>query len=177
MDLYGRAPRSVLGAVLGVALVTAAATLAIAVAGTGIARAAGTCTDSWKTAVNGKWSEAAKWSTGAVPTSTDEVCITVAGTYTVTAEGSLEVKSLTVEPASGSATLSLLGLGCTTSTYFDASANITTGTLGTIQLTNAKGACIQGEDVNLTWGGTFANAGKITVAAGTAGGTRDSTAP
>ncbi len=173
MDLYGRAPRSVLGAVLGVALVTAAATLAIAVAGTGIARAAGTCTDSWKTAVNGKWSEAAKWSTGAVPTSTDEVCITVAGTYTVTAEGSLEVKSLTVEPASGSATLSLLGLGCTTSTYFDASANITTGTLGTIQLTNAKGACIQGEDVDLTWGGTFANAGKITVAAGTAGGTRE----
>jgi len=169
----GRAPSSALRIVLTVVVIAAMATLAIAVAGTGAARAAGTCTDSWKTAVNGKWSEAAKWSTGAVPTSADEVCITVAGTYTVTAEGSLDVKSLTVEPASGSATLSLLGLGCTTSTYFNASANITTGTLGTIQLTNAKGSCSEGEDVNLNWGGTFANAGKITVAAGTAGGTRE----
>ena len=176
MDLYWRAPRSVLGAVLGVALVTVAATLAIAVAGPGIARASGTCTDSWKSAVNGDWSEAAKWSTGAVPTSSDEVCITVAGTYTVTAESSsssLYVKSLTVEPASGGATLSLRGLGCTTTTYFNASANITTGTLGTIQLTNAKGSCSEGEDADLSWGGTFANAGKITVAAGTAGGTRE----
>ena len=174
MDPHCFAPSlSTLRAVLAAALVAAIATLAIGVAGPGTARAAGTCTDSWKTAVNGKWSEAAKWSTGAVPTSSDEVCITVAGTYTVTAEGSLDVKSLTVEPASGSATLSLLGLGCTTSTYFDASANIATGTLGTIQLTNAKGSCSEGEDVDLTWGGTFANAGKITVAAGTAGGTRE----
>jgi hypothetical protein len=174
MSLHGgRAPSSAPGTVFTVALIAAIAAMAIAVAGTGTARAAGTCTDSWKTAVNGKWSEAAKWSTGAVPTSSDEVCITVAGTYTVTAEGSLDVQSLKVEPASGSATLSLLGLGCTTSTYFNASANITTGTLGTIQLTNAKGSCSAGEDVNLNWGGTFANAGKITVAAGTAGGTRE----
>ena len=176
MDLYWRAPRSVFGAVLGVALVTAAATLAILVSGTGTARAAGTCTDSWKSAVNGEWSEAAKWSTGKVPSSTAEVCITVAGTYTVTAESSsssLEVKSLTVGPESGSATLSLRGLGCTASTYFRATANITTSTLGTIQLTNANGSCSEGEDVDLNWGGTFANAGKITVAAGTAGGTRE----
>ena len=174
MDPHCFAPSlSTLRAVLAAALIAAIATLAIGVAGPGTARAAGTCTDSWKTAVNGKWSEAAKWSTGAVPTSSDEVCVTVAGTYTVTAEGSLDVQSLTVEPASGSATLSLLGLGCTTSTNFNASANITTGTLGTIQLTNAKGSCSEGEDVNLNWGGTFANAGKITVAAGTAGGTRE----
>ena len=69
--------------------------------------------------------------------------------------------------------MSLLGPGCTTSTYFNASANITTGTLGTIQLTNANGTCSEGEDVNLNWDGTFANAGKIAVAAGTAGGTRE----
>ncbi len=176
MDLYWRAPRSVFGAVLGVALVTAAMTLAILVSGTGTARAAGTCADSWKSAVNGDWSEAAKWSTGKVPSTTAEVCITVAGTYTVTAESSsssLEVKSLTVGPESGSATLSLRGLGCTASTSFRATANITTTALGTIQLTNANGSCSEGEDVDLIWGGTFANAGKITVAAGTAGGTRE----
>ena len=150
--------------------------LVVSGTGTGTARAAGTCTDSWKTAVNGDWKEPAKWSTGKVPSSTAEVCITVAGTYTVTADSSsssLDVKSLTVEPTSGSATLSLRGLGCTASTNFNATANITTGTLGTIQLTNANGSCSEGEDVNLNWGGTFANAGKITVAAGTAGGTRE----
>jgi hypothetical protein len=170
----GRAPSSAPGTVFTVALIAAITTLAIAVAGT--ARAAGTCTNSWKAAVNGDWSEAAKWSTGSVPSSSAEVCITVAGTYTVTAESSsssLDVKSLTVGPESGSATLSLRGLGCTANTNFSATANITTGTLGTIQLTNANGSCSEGEDVNLNWGGTFANAGKITVAAGTAGGTRE----
>jgi hypothetical protein len=177
MSLHGgRAPSSAPGTVFTVVLIAAIMTLAIAVAGTGTARAAGTCTNSWKAAVNGDWSEAAKWSTGSVPSSSAEVCITVAGTYTVTAESSsssLDVKSLTVGPESGSATLSLRGLGCTANTNFSATANITTGTLGTIQLTNANGSCSEGEDVNLNWGGTFANAGKITVAAGAAGGTRE----
>jgi hypothetical protein len=161
------------GTVLAIALVTLAAMLAIAVSDTGIARAAGTCTDSWKAAVSGNWSEPAKWSTGSVPSSSDEACITVAGTYTVTAEGSQEVKSLTLGGESGGATLSLRGLGCTTSTYFDASSNITTNAFGTVLLTNANGSCSEAEDVDLSWGGTFANAGKITVAAGTAGGTRE----
>jgi hypothetical protein len=176
MGLHGCAPSSALRTVLTAALITAIATLTIAVSGTGTARAAGPCTDSWKAPVNGDWSEPAKWSTGSVPSTSAEVCITVAGTYTVTAESSsssLEVKSLTVGPESGSATLSLRGLGCTTSTNFRATANITTTALGTIQLTNAAGSCSEGEDVDLNWGGTFANAGKITVAAGTAGGTRE----
>ncbi len=176
MSLHGRASSSALRTVLAVVLTAAITTLAIVVSSTGTARAAGTCTDSWKAPVNGDWSESAKWSTGSVPSTSAEVCITVAGTYTVTAESSsssLSVKSLTVGPESGSATLSLRGLGCTANTAFDASANITTGTLGTIQLTNAKGSCSEGQDVNLSWGGTFANAGKITVAAGTSGGTRE----
>ncbi len=176
MDLHWHAPRSVLGIVLAAALITAAATLVIAVSATGTAQAAETCTDSWKAPVNGDWKEPAKWSTGSVPSASDEVCITVAGTYTVTAESSsssLFVQSLTVGPASGAATLSLRGLGCTASTNFNAAANITTHPLGTIQLTNANGSCSEAEDVNLNWGGTFANAGKITVAAGVAGGTRE----
>ena len=179
MGLHGCAPSlSALRTILAVALITAAATLALVVSGTGTgtARAAGTCTDSWKTAVNGDWKEPGKWSTGSVPSSSAEVCITVAGTYTVTADSSsssLSVKSLTVGPESGSATLSLRGLGCTASTNFNATANITTTPFGTIQLTNANGSCSEAEDVNLNWGGTFANAGKITVAAGTAGGTRE----
>src|ERR1700689_2720581 len=44
----------------------------------------GSCSDSWKTAVSGLWSTATDWSTGVVPTSTDNVCIKVAGNYKVT---------------------------------------------------------------------------------------------
>ncbi len=176
MSLFGGASSSALRTVLAAALITAIATLAMAVSGTSTALAAGTCTDSWKAPVNGDWSEPSKWSTGSVPSASAEVCITVAGTYTVTAESSsstLDVKSLTVGGESGSATLSLRGLGCTANTNLDASGNITTAPLGTIQLTNAKGTCSAAQDVNLNWGGTFANAGKITVAAGTSGGTRE----
>ena len=44
---------------------------------------AASCTDSWKAAVSGLWSAGASWSNG-IPQGTDDVCITVPGTYTVT---------------------------------------------------------------------------------------------
>ena len=46
-------------------------------------RAAG-CTDTWKAAVSGLWGVPANWSTGQIPGNTDDVCITLPGTYTVT---------------------------------------------------------------------------------------------
>jgi hypothetical protein len=39
---------------------------------------------SWKNPVDGNWDVAANWSTGAVPTSTDDVTIAAPGSYTVT---------------------------------------------------------------------------------------------
>jgi len=42
------------------------------------------CTDSWAAKGSGSWFTPGNWSTGKVPTSTDEACITEAGTYTVT---------------------------------------------------------------------------------------------
>ena len=73
-----------LGVVLGVGLlgapVGALPTKAIGDSG-------GSCSDSWKDPVSGLWSTAADWSTGVVPTSTDNVCIKVAGTYKVTIDG------------------------------------------------------------------------------------------
>ena len=39
---------------------------------------------SWKSPVSGNWTVAADWSTGAVPTSTDDVTIAAPGSYTVT---------------------------------------------------------------------------------------------
>jgi len=81
------------------------------------------CTDSWKNPVSGSWGTAADWSTGEVPFTTDEVCITVPGTYTVTLapyfishehlpgaeQAGDKVKSLTLGGSSGAQTLDILG--------------------------------------------------------------------
>src|ERR1700677_1375713 len=60
-----------------------------------------TCTISWNNASGGSWSTAGDWTvTGGgaarVPTSTDDVCITVPGTYTVTLGGSVSVNEIAV---------------------------------------------------------------------------------
>ncbi len=67
------------------------------------AHAQPTCTDSWANAVSGQWNTASNWSQNRVPASTDDVCITVPGTYTVTLNGG------------GSAGMLNLGAGSTTS--------------------------------------------------------------
>jgi fibronectin-binding autotransporter adhesin len=140
---------------------------------------AASCTDSWKTAVSGNWDTAGDWSTGAVPTSSDNVCITAVGSaaYTVTvngSEGSVAVNSLTVGPASGGvASLFMEGQGGEDDLNFAVTGAITTGSLGEIALTNVTGTTTAPQDVNLNWGGAFANAGKLYTVAGTDGGTRE----
>src|SRR5580700_7639757 len=78
------------------------------------AAAAGACTDSWKSAVSGSWSTAADWSSGSVPTNSDDVCITVPGTYTVTfapyaGNAGGTVHSLALGGSSGAQTLDISG--------------------------------------------------------------------
>jgi len=58
--------------------------------------------------VNGSWNAAASWSTGAVPAETDHVCIDVAGTYQVTLDDEVSVRSLTLGGGAGAPTLSVL---------------------------------------------------------------------
>jgi hypothetical protein len=74
-----------------------------------VLRPAVRCTDSWKTAASGSWSNAAAWSTGQVPATTDGVCITVPGTYTVTLVGNGFAGTLTLGGASGTQTLTVEG--------------------------------------------------------------------
>ncbi|HLA64163.1 MAG TPA: hypothetical protein VK610_07030, partial [Rhodothermales bacterium] len=66
-----------------------------------------TCTTSWTNAAGGPWATAGNWDNG-VPDAADDVCITLAGTYTVTV-GAFSVNSLTVGGASGVQTLQLSG--------------------------------------------------------------------
>ena len=67
------------------------------------------CTDSWKVAAPGLWTTASNWSTGVVPTSSDNVCIKIAGTYAVTIVGSASAATITVGGTSGTQTLKIKG--------------------------------------------------------------------
>jgi len=69
---------------------------------------AAACSDAWINPVSGSWSTAADWSTGSVPTGTDNVCITTPGEYTVTLTGSASVNSLTLGDSSGATKQTLL---------------------------------------------------------------------
>ena len=68
-----------------------------------------TCSDSWKTAASGAWNTASNWSTGVAPTTMDNACITVAGTYTVTISGSASAGTLTLGGTSGTQTVDVSG--------------------------------------------------------------------
>ena len=91
------------------------ATSAVQLAATGVAQAAG-C-DTWygpgggaSGATSGLWGVPSNWSSG-IPTNTDDVCITVPGTYTVT----LAPWSIgTADPNSNGGNVNSLTLGATT---------------------------------------------------------------
>ena len=83
----------------GIASLTLVAMIAMAILLPSAARASG-C-DSWTNTKGGSWFEGTNWSSKAPPTSTEEACITAAGTYTVTmtqtgTTGTVTVKSLVV---------------------------------------------------------------------------------
>jgi hypothetical protein len=89
-----------------------------------VASAAG-CSETWigpggspSGGTSGNWGTAGNWSGGAVPTSTDSVCITAPGTYTVTLttttdhygnEDTANVQGLTLGATSGTQTLVVEG--------------------------------------------------------------------
>jgi hypothetical protein len=69
-----------------------------------------TCQNSWN-GTSGAWSDASRWSAGHVPTSSEDACITAAGTYTVTASGAdATAHSLQLGGSSGTQTLAVTGI-------------------------------------------------------------------
>ncbi|HLF76438.1 MAG TPA: cadherin domain-containing protein, partial [Dehalococcoidia bacterium] len=82
------------------------------------------CTKSWAAAVDGLWSDAAKWAPSGVPTSGDDVCITSSGSYTVTLNGSGAAGTVTLGATGNGQQPMLLIQGTTTSGHaFLTSAN------------------------------------------------------
>lgn len=68
------------------------------------------CTKTWSSATSGSWGNAKLWTPSGVPTSTDDVCVTALGTYTVTLPPNGGVaKTLTVGGGSGEVTIDVAG--------------------------------------------------------------------
>ncbi len=109
--------------------------------GSPAARAAG-C-NSWAKASSGSWFVAGNWSKGKVPAAGEEVCITLAGTYTVTTEiptsSSIAVGTVTVGGSSGTQTLALTPGASCGEIKLTASEGTTVGAHGVVTLNS--GTC------------------------------------
>ena len=113
------------------------------------------CTDSWARAESGPWSTPANWSTGSVPTSSDEVCITTSGEYTVTLTGSVSIKTLTLGASSGPKQTLLLGGPLS-------SGNLNIATAATISKTGVLNLeSTPGNDAVLGGSATISNSGEL----------------
>ncbi len=114
------------------------------------------CTDSWTNVKGGSWFTASNWSNNAPPTSTEEACITLEGTYTVELTGAeVQLKSLTLGGTAGTQTLAV-GSSCSVNTMLFTTAGTSIGAQGKMTLTNGDGC---GDSVTL--GGPVDNAGTI----------------
>lgn len=162
--------------------------LAVGCLGPAVASAAA-CTDTWygpggsaTTATSGTWGTPGNWSNGAVPTTSDAVCITVPGTYTVTVgyyqtTGNVispvtvsEAGSLTLGAASGTQTLDVSGQSGQNSSdetvnliALDVSGTATINPTGTLVLdaTSAGNGLTPAGGGAMLEGGTFNNSGTI----------------
>ena len=117
--------------------------------------------NSWAAAVNGNWDVASNWSLGHVPLASEDVDITVAGSYTVTISGGSYVANTVQLGSSGNQTPTLelnLGnlavssgftnLGAITFDNTDTTQGLdSTLTVASGTLTNAAGATITAEGV------------------------------
>ena len=110
--------------------------LAVSLIGTTFAQA---CNKTWTSPVNGLWTDEANWTPAIVPGLTDNVCISVDGSYTVTLRGSSRVNSVTLGAAgnSGVQTLLIQGVSAgrallTASTGFTNSGDITLSSIDTV---------------------------------------------
>ncbi|MFN8572140.1 MAG: hypothetical protein U0132_08790 [Gemmatimonadaceae bacterium] len=92
------------------------------------------CTIYWANAVNGRWDDPTKWSTGAVPGSNDSACLNASGTYTVTLATPIAVKAVKIGIGGSNATLRA---NDTVLDYLLPSEGIYVGPTGTLSSTAA----------------------------------------
>jgi hypothetical protein len=101
---------------------------------------------TWKSGVNGDWSDAADWSTGTVPGAGDDVTIAASGKFTVTIDSAEAVHSLTFGGAvteDATSTLSIASGDTLTLTGSSSFAGAIGGA-GTLALTGTAAMTIAG---------------------------------
>lgn len=101
------------GRVAGAAAALASALVALCLLVLGVlshpqAARAANCTISWANPVNGLWQETGKWDQNRLPNLNDTVCITVAGTFTVTVDTTAFADNFTISSNGGTKTLVIL---------------------------------------------------------------------
>ncbi|MBI4319196.1 MAG: hypothetical protein HY675_11965 [Chloroflexi bacterium] len=128
------------------------------------------CDVSWKDPVSGNWTEASKWSTNAVPTNAQNVCIIVDGTYTVTLTGSQAANSVMLGAAGNSGTPTLwIRSGSWLESRLNAANGFTNA--GTIRM-ESVGAYPYSAILTVN-AGTLLNTGTININYGNYGGGRE----
>ncbi len=144
----------------------AAVAMAIATLAPPAAHAAG-CTNSWKNASGGSWYTAANWSKEVVPSGSEEACITLSGSYSVTMTGGsgATVAALTVGGSSGSQLLEVASV-CGANPTLTATGGTTVSANGQVVL--GSGSC----GGAATLAGPITSAGTITIAVGNNEGSR-----
>ena len=157
-----------LAALVAVGLVGAIG-LAVLLGSSSRSDAGPTCTKSWAAATSGAWDDGANWSPAGAPTATEDVCITVAGTYTVTVHGSQGAHSVQLGAGSsaGTSTLSVEGVGCSTASALAVTTTTDVSAHGELLLTSAT---CGGSTATFTAGGVLTNDGAIRIEPGAGGG-------
>ncbi len=140
------------------ALAMTAAILALAAWSPGAARASG-CENSWTNSKGGSWFEKEDWSKKSVPTASEEVCISLNGTYTVTATTeTITVKALTIGGGTGTQTLAAEST-CGAHAKLTATSGLTIASSGELLMTDGDHC-----DNNVTVVGAITNEGLLTTA-------------
>ncbi|HEX6189691.1 MAG TPA: hypothetical protein VFZ40_16570, partial [Pyrinomonadaceae bacterium] len=125
------------------------------------------CSVYWVNPVSGSFTTAANWNTGVVPAATDDVCIQVDGTYTVTLTGVRTINSLVVGD-SGNAGEQTLHIGAITGaatilTVSGGALNLSSGIINLENLTSTNQSSL------IVTSGALTNNGAINVNPGSGG--------
>jgi len=161
-------------------------------AASAVVTASSTCTDTWTGAAGNYWQTPGNWSTGEVPTSSDEVCIPSGSTVyvngganragSISGEGALVISGGSLELANAARTSSIGSLSLSHATLsgagtLDVTSSFTFGPDGTMSGSGSTvvGSGVTGEvhaasgcePMNLSGGRVFVNEGTLTFVWGT----------
>jgi hypothetical protein len=126
-----------------VLLAVATATCALAIPASASAASCASGTTNWTNAAGGNFGDAANWDNGS-PASNCDAVINLDGTYTVTLDGTANVKSLTMGTTTTTGTQTLIDTSTSSAGNIIASSGITNGARGAITLDCPMGGCASG---------------------------------